>query len=131
MTDQPFGDIHLVHLQQGRLNVTDAHPTGIHGDDAVVKALEIFLAFGDQLGFKITVTVTGRSNIDLIIPQNNRLFTSAITAVAAVITLGIVLAVAEMIVHLNIKGTLYNSLFEIGKQPRFTPKRVGTVIALE
>lgn len=54
-----------------------------------------------------------------------------IAGIAAVVSLGIVLGIAEMSVHLRIKRPLDDLLLELGKQPRLAPKCFRTFVVLQ
>ena len=79
--------------------------------DIVVKAGKIFFAIWYKLGFIAAVAVTRRGKFHLISAENHRLFASTVSAVAVIIAVGVMLGIAEMIVHLSVKCTLNNPLF--------------------
>ena len=81
----------------------------------MVESSKIFFAFGDELRIIAAVSVTRWGEIHLVSAEDYRLFASAIAVITAVFAFGIMLAVAEMIIHLDIKGTLNDPLFEVGK----------------
>ena len=110
LADQASGNINMVHLKQTRLDVTNAHAAGVHSNNLIVKTLKILFALGDKLRFKVAVAVTRRGKLDLVRVDNDCFFASTIAAVAAVIAFGVMLAVAEMVVHLSVK-TAFNDQY--------------------
>jgi len=68
-----------------------------------------------------------QGKLDFIRVDNNGLFTPTISAVTAVIALGVVFAVAEMIVHLRIQCSLNDLLFELCREGTLNKTRLSPI----
>jgi len=66
-TDKSFRDFDFIEFQQHGLHIPDTYASGIHGQDFLIKSVEPLLALRDQLWFKGAVSVSGRTDFQLIV----------------------------------------------------------------
>ena len=74
--------------------------------------------FGDGV-YEVMRSYNGRL---FAFEEHMQRFAQSLAGIAAVVAFGVVLGVAEVVVHLRIEGTFDNLLFELGKYARLTPK---------
>lgn len=106
-----------VHLGQMRAHLTSGQPFGGQADHQIVDAAHPPLPLGHDLRGETGVPVAWHAHPDRADLGQQRLGPAAVTAVGAITTGRLVLAVAEMLVHLRCQRGLQEPFGQLLQQP--------------
>src|SRR3954469_9219090 len=115
--DQVRRHLGAVEFEQVTLNFAHSHAAGVEAQNLVIEAVEVGLAFGNQLRLERPGAVARNRNLDLAVLGQDGLRAGAVTAVAASAAGRIALLIAEMFGQFRPERPLDQRLLELLEQP--------------
>lgn len=110
--DEIGRNLGAVGLGQKRLDLAHAHATRVHRDDALVKAGETALVFGNQDRLEATVAVPRQFNPERAVIRDDGLAAGTVALVGLAFGFGLARRIAQMPVHLGAHRALDDGLVE-------------------